>query len=136
MENNKEKDWFSKNWFWVIPVVIVGIAGVIFAFIISVMTIMKQSDVYQEALSIAKSDRVLVEELGSPINEGTFITGNINLNNDSGNANLNIPVSGPKGGANLFVVAYKDEGNWKYDMLMAKVKGNGKEINLLKERKQ
>jgi Cytochrome oxidase complex assembly protein 1 len=38
----------------------------------------------------------VIEALGSPIKEGFFVSGNTNVNGASGEANLSIPISGPR----------------------------------------
>ena len=58
---------------------------------------MKSTDVYKEALARAKADPVVIEALGSPIKDGFLLSGNTNVNGASGESNLAIPISGPKG---------------------------------------
>jgi hypothetical protein len=60
-----------------------------------VFGMLKSSDAYQGALARARADPAVVMALGSPIEEGWFVMGNINISGSSGEADLAIPVSGP-----------------------------------------
>jgi hypothetical protein len=82
--------------------------GLLFlAFIGSILVIvfstMKSTDVYREALARAKADPAVIEALGSPIEDGFLISGNTNVNGASGESNLAIPISGPKGKGIIYV---------------------------------
>ena len=84
------------------------VALLFLAFIGSILVIvfsaMKSTDVYKEALARAKADPAVIEALGSPIKDGFLLSGNTNVNGASGESNLAIPISGPKGkGHNLRV---------------------------------
>jgi hypothetical protein len=90
----------------------------------------RSSDVYKEAVAKAKGNPQVQAELGQPIEEGFFVTGSININGDVGNANLVIPLSGPKGSATLFVDGRKRAGIWLYSRLEMSIESKGKLINL------
>jgi hypothetical protein len=60
------------------------------------------------------------------------VTGNINFANDSGNADLAIPLSGPQGHGTVYVVARKSAGTWSYDRFEVELDGAEERINLLK----
>ena len=70
--------------------------------------------------------------LGSPINDGMFLSGNTNVNGASGNADLAIPISGPKGKGTIYVAASKSAGRWSYTTLVAEIKRTGERIDLTK----
>ena len=69
--------------------------------------IMKQSDAYKIALARAQANPVLIEAIGSPISQTGIVSGNSNVSGAVGEANLSIPLSGPKGKATLYVEAKK-----------------------------
>jgi Cytochrome oxidase complex assembly protein 1 len=89
------------NWF--VPLGCFGMLILFVAFVISVVLIvfsaMRSTDVYKDALARAKAHPSVIEVLGSPIKEGFLVSGNTNVNGASGEANLSIPISGPKGKA-------------------------------------
>jgi hypothetical protein len=105
------------------------------AFVCSIALIifgaMKSSDVYQGALAKAKTSSAVTQVLGSPIKDGLFLSGSTNVNGASGEANLAIPLSGPKGEGTLYVVATKSAGLWTYSSLILEVKQTKKRIDLL-----
>src|SRR5437016_5052672 len=93
--------WWSRNWKWFVPtgcftfillVVILVVCIVFFVF-----SVLKSSDAYKTALDRAKNDQRVVAALGTPIRDGMVPSGNTKVNGSSGEANLAIPISGPKG---------------------------------------
>jgi len=91
---------------------------------------MKSSDAYKLAVARAKADPRVTAALGTPISEGMFLSGNTNVNGGSGDADLAIPISGPKGKATIYAVATKSAGKWTYSKLTVQVVGGGDEIDL------
>ena len=91
----------------------------------------KSSDVYKEAVLKAKSNQSIQKIIGVPIEERFLVTGNINIKNSSGRANLSIPIVGPEGKATIYVVATKTAGKWTFSTLDVEIKKNKKRINLL-----
>jgi Cytochrome oxidase complex assembly protein 1 len=106
-------------------VVIVGSIALI------VFGAMKSSDVYKDALARAKTHPAVIEALGSPVKEGLLLSGNTNVNGASGEANLSIPVSGPKGKGTIYVAATKSLGRWNYSGLVLEIEGTHQRIDLL-----
>ena len=130
-----KKSWWSRNWKWFVPVgcltVIAGIAAVIALFVGLVFGAMKSSDVYKQALEKANSNRTAVSELGEPIEGGWFVSGSINVTRASGDADLAIPISGPKKSGTVYAVARKIAGEWRFSRLEVQVDGSTSRINLL-----
>ena len=91
---------------------------------------MKSSDAYKFAVARAKADSRVTSALGTPISEGMFLSGKTNVNGASGDADLAIPISGPKGKATIYAVATKSGGKWTYSKLTVQVVGGGDEIDL------
>lgn len=91
---------------------------------------MKSTDVYKTAFARAQKHPAVIEALGTPIDDGLFLSGSTNVNGASGNAELAIPISGPKGKGTLYVTATKLAGEWSYEKLIVEVKESGKRINL------
>jgi Cytochrome oxidase complex assembly protein 1 len=94
-------NWWNRNWKWFVPLGCFSIAMLFVVFIGSTVLIvfsaMKSSDIYKDALARAKTHPAVIEALGSPVTEGFLLSGNTNVNGTSGEANLSIPVAGPKG---------------------------------------
>jgi hypothetical protein len=96
-----------------------------------VFSAMKSSDVYKDALARAKTHPSVIEALGSPVTEGLLLSGNTNVNGASGEANLSIPVSGPKGKGTIYVAATKSLGQWNYSGLVLEIARTHQRIDLL-----
>jgi len=96
-----------------------------------VFSAMKSSDVYKDALARAKTHPAVIEALGSPVTEGFLVSGNTNVNGVSGEANLSVPVSGPKGKGTIYVAATKSLGRWNYSGLVLEIERTHKRIDLL-----
>ncbi len=135
MKQPREENWWSRNWKWFVPVGCLGTIILVAGFVVVIMFIvfgfMKSSDVYKEAVANTKANSSVVEVLGSPIEEGLFVSGNINVSGTSGRADLSIPISGPNGKATVFVVANREAGNWNFSTLVVEFKESGTQISLL-----
>ena len=128
-------NWWQRNWKWFVPLGCLTVAVLFLAFVGSILVIvfsaMKSTDVYKEALGRAKADPAVIEALGSPIQDGFLMSGNTNVNGASGEANLAIPISGPKGRGTIYVSATKSLGQWNYSGLVVEVGQTDERIDLL-----
>ena len=127
--------WWSRNWKWFLPTgccfapLVLG--GACLAFVVIVIFgALKQTDVYKTAVARAKSDSRVMAALGTPIEEGWYLSGNTSVNNGSGQADLSIPISGPKGKGTIYAVATKSGGEWSYSKLNVKIDSTGETIDL------
>jgi hypothetical protein len=101
------------------------------AVVLIVLSAVKSTDVYKGALARARAYPAVIDALGSPITEGFLVSGNTNVNGASGEANLSIPVSGPKGRGTLYVAATKSLGRWNYSGLVLEMAKTHQRIDLL-----
>ena len=135
MNQRQDKNWWDRNWKWFVPVCCVGslalLAGVATVITFAVFGMMKSSDVYKDAVARAKTDPYVQTSIGTPIEEGLFISGNINISGTSGQANLSIPVSGPEGKATIYVIASKSMDRWTFSTLVVEIKKSRLKIDLL-----
>jgi hypothetical protein len=99
--------------------------------VLIVFSAVKSTDVYKDALARAKAHPSVIEALGSPIKEGFLVSGNTNVNGASGEANLSIPISGPKGKGTVYVAANKSLGRWNYSGLIVEIEKTHQRIDLL-----
>ena len=127
-------NWWQENWKWFVPtgcLTLIAMAVLFVACIVFfVFSVMKSSDAYKIAVARAKSDQRVVAALGTPISEGMFASGKTNVNGPSGEADIAIPISGPKGKATIYAVGTKSEGTWSFSKLNVKVDGTGEAIDL------
>ncbi len=105
-------------------------AGFIFLIFTGVFGLMKSSEPYQEAVARAKNNPQVRTGLGTPVTEGFMMSGNISTSGASGAALLDIPLSGPKGEARLYVEAKKSSGAWTYTTMEVAIPGQPSRIDL------
>ena len=91
----------------------------------------KATDVYRGAIATAQRDPRVIEALGSPIEAGFWVGGNVNMEGGTGHANIYFPIHGPKGRARVNAIATKEAGAWRYSELTV-IPANGPPIDLLK----
>jgi hypothetical protein len=103
------------------------------AIILLVFGAMKSSDVYKVAVARAKANPRVTEAIGAPIKEGYFAGGHTEVSGGSGQADLTIPIHGPKGKAKIYATATKSAGEWQYSKLIVKVENTGESIDLTEE---
>ncbi len=133
-QGEQRKGCWGRNWKWMVPVgclglILAGVALLLGIFAVA-MSAIKSSDVYQGALKVAQTHPAAVERLGQPIKDGWFVKGNINVTAAGGDANFEIPLSGPKKSGTLHVRAVNPNGAWMYERLELAVDG-GDTVSLL-----
>jgi hypothetical protein len=128
-------NWMSRNWKWLVPVAILGFIVLAAAFVTGILLIVetsfRHSDCYTQALARSSANPQVLEKIGQPIVAGWFVSGNINISGPSGNADISIPISGPKGKGTIFVVAKKSAGEWSFETLQVGIEGQTQRIDLL-----
>ncbi len=131
----RKSNWWGRNWKWFVPTgcltFVLMVAGFVTFLVMVIFGAMKSSAVYKDALAKARTNLAVIDALGSPIQDGMFLSGNTNVNGASGEANLAIPVSGPKGKATIYVVASKSAGQWNYTTLVAEIEKTHERIDLI-----
>jgi hypothetical protein len=138
MQEATQKSWLGRNWKWLVPVGCLGVVGLSVAFcggiLAIIFTSMRSSWAFTEGLELARRNPAVVAELGEPIEAGWLVTGSINVSGPSGNAELAIPISGPKGAGTRYVVARKKAGDWTFEQAQVVIESTGERIDLLKPR--
>jgi hypothetical protein len=129
--------WWSRNWKWFVPsgclTMLLLLACFVFFIISIVFGAMKSSDAYKEALTKTKADPRVVSALGSPITDGWFVSGKTNVSGTSGQADMTVPISGPKGKGTIYFVATKFAGQWSFSKLMVEIGATGQRIDLIED---
>jgi hypothetical protein len=103
-----------------LPVVLLIVAlAIAFTFAIGglVLYVLHSSEAVERAMKIVNAHPSITRELGKPVAAGWLITGHVRTNNDSGQAMLEIPISGPNGHASLSLRAVKQAGDWRFEAL-------------------
>jgi hypothetical protein len=119
---------------WIIAATVLGALLVIVLFIGAIVGAiygsLRSSEPYRHAVQVATRDPRAVSALGPQVKPGWMINGSINVRNDSGDADMSIPVQGTRHNGTIHVVAEKAKGVWTYQTLALSI-GDGEEINLL-----
>ncbi len=127
--------WWSRNWKWFVPVGCLSMVVLVVIFVLGIVLLvfgaLKSSDAYKTAVARAKANPEVVAALGEPIEEAMFLSGKTNVDGSSGDADLTIPISGPKGSAKIYAIATKRAGRWNYSTLEVEIAGREERIDLL-----
>ena len=93
----------------------------------------KEAAPFDEGLVLARSNPIIVERLGEPIQAGKRMSGNLNLSNDEGTADIYFPLIGPDGEATMHLVGTKEDGNWTFTTVEVQFEDSGEVLDLLGE---
>ncbi len=111
----------------VVIIVLCIIAGVVIA--LGVFTMIKKTDVYQQARDRACNDPRVIAALGEPVKPGFIVTGSVSVDTNGGKANVHFPIKGTKGSAKVDAEATYDGTKWTYSKLLV-TPDNGPPIDL------
>lgn len=106
------------------------VAVIIIGLFVAVFGLIKQTFVYKDAVRRAQQNPQVQAALGTPIGTGFWVSGSVHSANDTGTADVRIPIQGPKQKANIHCVASMKENNWKYETLVVEPE-HGPPIDLL-----
>lgn len=134
-ENIKTENWFQRNWKWAVPTggcLLILILFAIFAgaMILGVSSLFKNSEPYQEALTKAQTNPLVINAIGEPIEADGIANGSVNYTNGDGYCNLDIPIKGPNGTAIIYVIAEKHTDTWEYSTYEVQITDTKERISL------
>ncbi|MES2505947.1 MAG: cytochrome c oxidase assembly factor Coa1 family protein [Verrucomicrobiota bacterium] len=84
-----------------------------------VMLFLRGSEPCVETMRRAQKSPALQQALGEPMKMGWILTGGVSTMNDSGSADVSIPISGPKGSVRIHTRALREERVWNYKEMSA-----------------
>jgi hypothetical protein len=135
MDSQPAPSWWVRHWPWLVPAgcltALAGVAAPIALVVSLLFGLLKSTTPYKEALARAQRDPVVIGRLGTPIQGGFLVSGNVSLSGGSGEAQLAIPLQGSRGSGTLYVEARRKAGTWTYSTLTVRPDGAGEPINLL-----
>jgi len=128
MSDTDSRGWWRRNWKWFVPtgcvtlllLILLSCAGVAYL----ALGLMKKSEVYKMAMRRVQTDPRAAKAFGAPIESGWLVTGNIRISGSSGNADLQIPISGPKGKGTIYAAGVKSAGTWRLTSLKVRLPSN------------
>ncbi|WP_106790982.1 cytochrome c oxidase assembly factor Coa1 family protein [Aquimarina sp. Aq78] len=135
-EHIQQKSWFARNWGWAVPVggcltLIVIFFIFLGSLIFGVSELITESTPYKDALVKVNEDEYVVNILGEPIETNGIMNGSLSYKNNTGSADISIPIKGPKGEAQLFVVGTKQNDQWTYKEMYVIIDETDEQIDLL-----
>jgi hypothetical protein len=129
-----QRSWFSRNWKWFLPTVILGPILLLVLLIGGLLTVglsaIKSSEPYQHAVTAASHDSRVTGSMGAPVTPGWYFLGSIHVNESTGDADMTIPLNGAVRHGTVHVVAIKSAGIWNYQTLEVQIDGEPERINL------
>lgn len=129
-----KKTWIERHPLWKIPLALLLLA-LLFALggtvlVSAIMGSFRSSDVYKEAMARAMASAQVRERMGEPIRAAWFVSGQLNVTGSTGQANLSIPIAGPRSKGVIRAVASKN-GIWRFSCLQVEMQGQPGTIDLL-----
>ncbi len=125
----------QRYWAWGGLALVIG--WILFAMLLVfiVFATMKQSDAYKNSFAMIQKNPQVIEMLGSPIESGWIVSGNVNTSVGTGSAEISYSISGPKGSADVYVKATKVLDHWEFQRLLVQSKSKPA-IDLLENSKE
>ena len=116
------RGWWSRNWRWFAPTVLLGsvllCGGCCLGVYYAMVVVPKSKPPYQMALEHVRNDPQVIEQLGEPVEESDwFPRGEVNEQNGSGRARWFFDVAGPRGKGTVHVEARRIGGRWGLTLL-------------------
>lgn len=139
MNDRPNPGWFARNWKWLVPsgclTVVLLFALVVFVVvgfgIKGITGMMKSSEPVTHALRLAQGNQDVTDALGVPLETGGMISGNISTTNADGQANLQVPLKGPKGTGTIYVKGEREADRWTYSLIEVEIEADGSRVDLL-----
>jgi hypothetical protein len=91
---------------------------------------MESSWAYEQGLQLVRSSPQAVEVLGHPIEAGK-VDGWVRISGETGDAELSVPVSGPRGSGVLELVARKRSERWSFERATLDVFARDRRLDLM-----
>lgn len=105
-----KRSWFRRHR---LITAVFCIVGFFTLFYFSLDTALNNSDAKKLMISEAEANPLVIEKLGAPITAGKVQAGSIELNGSAGEAELTIPLTGPKGMGTIHSEAVRRDEKWK-----------------------
>ncbi len=112
-------------------VVVLALSILLFVGLFSLIGNLMKGEAYELSLKTVKSHPEVIELIGQPIEQNSFVMGNIKINGAQGTATLNYTITGPKGSAKVYVAAEKDVGPWELKKLLVHSPRHDKKIQII-----
>jgi len=100
------------------------------------MSMLKNAEPFQTAVRLAQENPEVQAILGENISSGFAVQGSINVENDTGNVDMTIPISGSLSSGQVKVRGQRVNGQWVYEEIFFEDASGSSQIDLLPENQQ
>ena len=131
----RQASWWSRNWKWFVPVLILVILLITCFSCIGVgwrlLSRWDRLEPIPQAMQAINQDQQLIAALGQPIETGTLPSDmHFNYTNHTGTASATFPIVGPNDRATVQLDANYDGTQWTFDQLIITIDSTGEQIDL------
>lgn len=121
----------QKKWaIWGLTFLVIWVVFIL-VLLFPLVGLMKNNDAYKTSFMIVQSDPEIQEIIGTPIESGFFVSGNIQTSGPDGQATVQYTIKGPKGEGVTNVFAYKNMGKWVIQELVVYFEETDRRIELI-----
>jgi hypothetical protein len=110
--------------------VVIGVALLVGLVIVLLQVALKSSDAYTASLAAARASAAVREDFGEPLTPSWWVSGSVSVENDSGSADLEYRIAGPKAQGSVAVRGIRIGDVWSYKVLSVR-RDDGKTYQLL-----
>lgn len=131
------KNWFQRHWKWLMPAIIIVFSIPVFQSSLDGAlkdygTLYANPTLYENALNKVREHEEASEFLGTPIETGFLVEGEVRYSNNGNSVKMAIPIKGSKIKARMDVEANKVNGEWVYKLIRIRTKKPKAQIDVLK----
>ena len=136
-----EKNWFTRNWKWLVPsLLFLILCGAILSLIsigntTDVIQAYSDNSLYEKAIEKAKTNQRVLEVIGEiePIDKLAILEGTAIYSNNNNSIETSIRIKGTKGKGKMDIVADKNGTEWIYKKINIRIKNPKEEIQILND---
>ncbi len=136
-----EKNWFKRNWKWLVPsLLFLILCGAILSLIsigntTDVIQAYSDNSLYEKAIEKAKTNQRVIEVIGEieQIDKLAILEGTAIYSNNNNSIETSIRIKGTKGKGKMDIVADKKGTEWIYNKINIRIKNPKEEIQILND---
>ncbi|MBO7941890.1 hypothetical protein JTP77_039250, partial [Streptomyces sp. S9] len=92
--------------------------------------LMSGSEPVRHAMQLAQANPEVKAAFGEPLETGLGFQGSLTTDNDSGAADLSLPITGPKGSGRIYIKGSREADRWTYRLIEVAIDGSERRIDL------
>ncbi|AAZ26769.1 cytochrome c oxidase assembly factor Coa1 family protein [Colwellia psychrerythraea] len=104
---------------------------VVFPLFFTLIGSMLKGEAFDQSMVSISQNTEVIEVVGEPIEAGYFVMGSIQTSGAKGEASLQYSISGPKGEADVYVLAYKEMEAWSLHNVIVHIPETDKKIQIV-----